>query len=32
MSIRLIYGKSGTGKSEYILKEISKLIEKEEKI
>ena len=27
MSLKLIYGKSGTGKSEYILKEISKLIE-----
>lgn len=32
MSLRLIYGKSGTGKSEYILKEISNLINKEEKI
>ena len=32
MSIRLIYGKSGTGKSEFILNEIGKLIEKEEKI
>lgn len=32
MSLRLIYGKSGTGKSEHILKEISNLIENEEKI
>ena len=32
MSLRLIYGKSGTGKSEYILKEISNLINNEEKI
>lgn len=32
MSLRLIYGKSGTGKSEYILKEISNLIDNEEKI
>ncbi len=32
MSLRLIYGKSGAGKSEYIFKEISKLINKEEKI
>lgn len=32
MSLRLIYGKSGTGKSEYIFKEISKLIKNEEKI
>lgn len=32
MSLRLIYGKSGTGKSEQILKEISNLIENKEKI
>ncbi len=32
MSLRLIYGKSGTGKSEQILKEISNLIENEEKV
>lgn len=32
MSLRLIYGKSGTGKSEQILKEISNLIDNEEKI
>lgn len=32
MSLRLIYGKSGTGKSEYIFKEISSLMENEEKI
>lgn len=32
MSLRLIYGKSGTGKSEYIFKEISNLMENEEKI
>lgn len=32
MSLRLIYGKSGTGKSEYIFKEISNLIDSEEKI
>lgn len=32
MSLRLIYGKSGTGKSEYIFKEISNLIDNEEKI
>ncbi len=32
MSLRLIYGKSGTGKSEYIFKEISDLINNEEKI
>ncbi len=32
MSLRLIYGKSGTGKSEQILKETSNLIENKEKI
>ena len=32
MSLRLIYGKSGTGKSEYILNEINNLINNEEKI
>ena len=32
MSLRLIYGKSGTGKSEFIFKEISNLINSEEKI
>ena len=32
MSLRLIYGKSGTGKSEYIFKEISNIMDKEEKI
>lgn len=32
MGLRLIYGKSGTGKSEYIFKEISNLINNIEKI
>lgn len=32
MSLRLIYGKSGTGKSEFIFKEINNLIDVEEKI
>ena len=32
MGLRLIYGKSGTGKSEYIFKYISNLIDKDEKI
>lgn len=32
MSLRLIYGKSGTGKSEYIFNEIKNLINNEEKI
>ena len=32
MSLRLIYGRSGTGKSEYIFKEINHLIDTEEKI
>ncbi|MCI8272568.1 MAG: helicase-exonuclease AddAB subunit AddB [Clostridia bacterium] len=32
MSLRIIYGKSGTGKSEYCYKEIAKKIEENEKI
>ena len=32
MGLRLIYGKSGTGKSEFIFKEICNAINKEEKI
>lgn len=32
MGLRIIYGKSGSGKSEYCFTEISKLIEKEKKI
>ena len=32
MSLRIIYGKSGTGKSEYCFNEIAKLIKKEKKI
>ena len=32
MSLRLIYGKSGTGKSQYCYNEISKIIDKQEKI
>lgn len=32
MGIRIIYGKAGTGKSEYCFKEVAKLIEKEKKI
>lgn len=32
MSLRLIYGKSGTGKSEYIFNEISNLINEDKKI
>ena len=31
MSLKIIYGKSGTGKSEYIFKEIAKKIEDEQK-
>ena len=32
MGLRIIYGKSGSGKSEYCFSEISKIIEKEKKI
>ena len=32
MGLRIIYGKPGSGKSEYIFQEIAKLIEKEQKI
>ena len=32
MGLRIVYGKSGSGKSEYCFSEISKLIEKEKKI
>ena len=32
MGLRIIYGKSGSGKSEYCFKEIAKLIKKEKKI
>lgn len=32
MGLRIIYGKSGSGKSEYCFSEIAKLIEKEKKI
>lgn len=32
MSLRLIYGRSGTGKSEYCYKEISKIVNEESKI
>lgn len=32
MGLRIIYGKSGSGKSEYCFKEIAKLIDKEKKI
>ena len=32
MSLRIIYGKAGTGKSEYIYNEIKKLIDSEQKI
>ena len=32
MGLRIIYGKSGSGKSEYCFKEIANLIEKEKKI
>ncbi len=32
MSLRLIYGRAGTGKSEYCFKQISKMIQKEDKI
>ena len=32
MSVRIIYGKPGSGKSEYCFLEIAKLIEKEKKI
>ena len=31
MSLKIIYGKSGTGKSEYIFKEIAKKIEDNQK-
>ena len=32
MSLRIIYGKSGSGKSEYCFNEIAKLVQKEKKI
>ena len=32
MALRIIYGKSGSGKSEYCFKEIANLINKEKKI
>ena len=32
MSLRIIYGKSGSGKSEFCFSEIANLIEKEKKI
>ena len=32
MGLRIIYGKSGSGKSEYCFKEIAKLIKEEKKI
>ena len=32
MGLRIIYGKPGSGKSEYCFSEISKLVEKEKKI
>ena len=32
MSLRIIYGKSGSGKSEYCFNEIAKLVKKEKKI
>lgn len=32
MSLRLIYGRTGTGKSQYCLNEIRNIINKEEKI
>ena len=31
MGLRIIYGKSGSGKSEYCFKEIAKLIKKEKR-
>ena len=32
MGLRIIYGKAGTGKSEYCFKEVANLIDKEKKI
>ena len=32
MGLRIIYGKSGSGKSEYCFKEIVKIIKEEKKI
>ena len=32
MGLRIIYGKAGTGKSEFCFKEVANLIDKEKKI
>ena len=32
MGLRIVYGKNGSGKSEFCFSEISKIIEKEKKI